>query len=1053
MWFGTQDGLNRYDGYGFKVFREDPRNPDSISKSFIRCLAEDNMGRLWIGTRDGLNRYDPIQEQFTRFYKNEDETSGPGANEIFALWGDEESLWIGTNGGGLCRFDLVSERFSWFPFGAEGNGELGSGKVKSLTLDQGGRLWVGTDSGLYRSSEQGQEITFQRYEEDGFPRPAHVQVLQADRDGAIWAGTRRYGLYRIEPETNRFSHTPLPGGVPGSGWVTSICADVEGELWVGTSKGLARRVAGIDKSPQFHHYRHDPGRPESLVNNQVRSIFRDRSGALWVGTKTGLDRWHPIHERFSHYRHQAGHPDSLSNDLVHAITEQGPDVLWVGTESGLNRYDTGSGSVTVYGSHEEDLTSLSNKNVTAIRLDQKGLLWVGTKMGLNRYRAQSNNFERLNMEPSDGGFPEVKAFAEDKADQFWIGTFGRGLFRYDRGQNTFTAFVSLPDKPESLSNDFVYSLLADSKGVLWVGTGDGLNSLAATAPASEGLHFKQYAASHMQPEGLSDRVILSLAEDPLGRIWVGTSAGLNCLLGSARFATYNVKDGLANDVINGIVDDGKNGLWLSTNKGLSHFDPDQTRFTNYDVRDWLPGNEYNQGASFRSPRDGRIFFGGVHGLTAFYPEKITPNTKPPPVVITSFEKLGQGRAIPLPHQQDAPIDLSYKDRILSLSFATLDFAIPEKNTYAWRLAGVGQSWIPLGGKHEITLTGLVTGHHHFQVKAANSDGVWNEEGVSLRFFIEPPFWRTPLAFSLYVLLFAAAIFAYYWRLLATNRLLEVKVANRTQELAQKNQEIVQAQEKLVMQEKMASLGTLTEGLAYEINNPNNIAHGGAQLLKVELDKFLIFLKALEGDDGDQPILCEMRDRLDLLEHRTGVVLTGTNRIKAIVQDLMMFTRHNERGKVNFGVVNGLQATVNLLRSNYKDRVDIECVFEANPMLLCEPSRLNQVFMNLITNACQAMDEKRAACTHSYSGKLKISTSLAPPWLKVCFEDNGPGIPAHIRDHIFEPFFTTKEVGQGSGLGLSSAYGIIREHHGRIQVDESEDGGTIFTLFLPLERKE
>jgi PAS domain S-box-containing protein len=755
LWFGTDDGLNKYDGYGFKIYRHQVENPRSLSGNIVRAVIEDRSGNLWIGTfSGGMNKFDPLKETFTHYQTDPGNPGSLSNNNVFTIHEDRAGvLWIGTYGGGLNKFDPKTETFTRYLADPGNPDRLQDNKIRTIYEDRAGILWIGTYSGGLNRFDAEKE-TFTRYLADpGNPDSLsnnEVFSILEDRAGVLWIGTFGGGLNKFSPETGTFTHYRTVPGNPGSlssNEVRSVYLDRTGTLWVGTSGGLNR----FDPEKQeFTRYLPDSTDPGSLSTGTVQSIYEDRSGVLWIGTVFGgLNKFNREKKKFKHYTHVPGDPGCLSNNRVKAIYEDRSGVPWIGTYNGLNRWNRRDGNFTRYHNDPAAPDSLSDNRIMCIYEDRAGSLWIGTLNGLNRLAPESNKFFRYLSDPKHPhnlGENGITAIAEDGEGFLWIGTFG-GLNKYDPGDGVFKRYRNEPGNPDSLSHNLILSILADRSGVLWVGTLKGLNKFNR-----EKNTFTCYLADRKNADRLSSDKINFIHQDCSGALWLGTDGGLNRYNKKEdTFARYTREDGLPNNVINGILEDNRGNLWLSTNNGLSMFNPQTRKFKTYDSNDGLQSDEFHYGACHRSSRSGEMFFGGTNGFNSFYPGRIVDNPYLPQVVITGFKisnrsvRIGEeidGLKILDNHiSETREIKLSYKHTTLSFEYVALHYAAPGSNRCAYMMEGLEKEWNEAGKRRFAIYPDLAPGHYVFRVKASNNDDKWNESGAAVGIHIAPPFWQ------------------------------------------------------------------------------------------------------------------------------------------------------------------------------------------------------------------------------------------------------------------------------------------------------------------------
>jgi signal transduction histidine kinase/ligand-binding sensor domain-containing protein len=814
MWFATQDGLNRFDGYEFVIYKHDPDRPDSLSNNFVQDILSDPAGGLWIGTNGGgLDRLEPDTGKFVHYQHDPADPYSLSSNVVLSLYRDREGvLWIGTNGGGLDRFDAESARFVHYQHDPQDPQTLSHNAVSWILQDQEGALWIGTmGGGLNRlDPETGR---FGRYQNDPEDPDSlghdSVQSIHEDKEGVLWIGTDGGGLDRFLPEIDGFVHYRHDPNDPHSlsnNQVWSIYEDRAGELWVGTFGG------GLDRydreAKRFVHYQNDPSDPESLSNNQVWSIYEDRAGGLWFGTfGGGVNRFDRERYKFRLYQHDPQEPHSLSENMVWSIYEDREGTLWVGTNGGgLNRLerDTAPGAGGEYFIHYRniptDTHSLSNDIVWSLLQDREGVLWVGTHVGLDRF--EDDQFIHYPAEP-------VFTIYQDAEGQLWIGTWAGGLGRLDRKTEQLVFYQNDPTDVDSLGDNSVLSILEDGDGVLWLGTFDGgLEEFDRDAE-----RFVHYRNDPDDPQSLSNNTVLAIHQDRQGVLWIATGGGgLNRLdRATMTFRHYTEQDGLANNTIYGILEDdvpmdeGGPNLWLSTNRGVSRFNLQTETFRNYDVGDGLQSSEFNQGSYHKSP-SGEMFFGGINGFNAFFPEEVSDNAYIPPIVLTALTQGGEDVEAGMPVENLTAVGFKWPRNSFEFEFAVLNYTQPEKNQYAYMLEGFDAGWILAGSQRSGRYTNLPGGTYTLRLRGSNNDGIWNEQGHAVKITVVPPFWQTWWFRGIVTLLLLGSAFgAYRLRVRsieARSRELESLVAARTQDLAALNAVTVAVSRSLDLQKTL-----------------------------------------------------------------------------------------------------------------------------------------------------------------------------------------------------------------------------------------------------------
>ncbi len=817
LWVGTQEGLNRYDGYEFTVFKHDPEDSTSLSHSGILSLFEDSSGMLWIGTwGGGLNRYDPRSGIFARFLHNPDNPDSLGNNLVAAIHEDREGrLWIGTMGGGLDLLDRTTGKFTHYTFDPEDPHSLSSNFVSVIYEDLQDRLWIGTGGfgtegnglNLFDPQTGGSTRFLHDPDEANSLSSNTISSVVEDSTGALWIGTGGYalvgaGLNRLDPENGqviRYQNDPDDPASLVSNDIMKLSIGPDGVLWIGTWGGGVDRLDILNNSSQFLHDRHDPYNPESLSANIVWSILQDRSGVVWIGVVNGgLNKLNPQVQRFHLYRNNPGNPQSLGFDVVGPILEAPEDGIWIGTYGGgLEYLDRKTGIFMHYPAQSQQ-----ENTVMALALDPEGTMWVGSLNGLVAFDPESGNTTRYQVDfknPDSLVDNNVSALEMDADGRLWVGTLS-GLDYFDRSTGRFI-HMGIPGLKS------VISMMIDQTGQLWVGTwGDGLFRLDLATVQGSQVKTERYAKDAEVPTSLSDDSVWALFEDSFGTLWFGTNAGLNRFdAASGSFERYTEKDGLPNNNILCIQEDGQFRLWISTNDGLAQYNLMGNAFKNYDSEDGLQSNEFDSGSCAKMA-DGEMFFGGVRGMNSFYPDQILDNPIPPPVVFTDFRILNESVDVDL--SGATPLQLESQQNFIDFEFAGLDFHDPLHNTYAYKLEGFDRNWIQSGTRRFISYTDLPGKKYVFRVKAANSDGVWNEIGASLLVEIQPPFWQAWWFWTgTFFIVLGVAAGGVSWRYAnerRQRRRLEGQVERRTHELLEAN---------LRLQDEMAQRQMVEEALA------------------------------------------------------------------------------------------------------------------------------------------------------------------------------------------------------------------------------------------------
>jgi len=807
LWFGTEDGLDRYDGYELRHHVHDRTRASTLPNNWVSALDVDAGGTLWVGTvGGGILGLDPNTGSFKSLPLIAGIPPVGSQEKVRALHVDRHDLlWIGTRGAGLIAIDRAHRTSKHFGRAGAPEMTLGSDSVLSLLEDRAGMLWVGTSVGLDRLDPatghvSGQAAMLAQLPAKS-PGDSAVNALLEDTQGELWIGTNA-GLVRREGSSGTvtvYRNNPADALSLPSDRIQTMFEDDAHRLWIGTSAGLALfdRSAG-----RFAVYRHNPADVATLPDDNVISIYEDRGGLLWIGTKAGgVAKWNSRSWSFGHQAHESSNGGEAGN--VAAFALDGSGTLWISNlGAGLEAIDREQGKTRLYHHLPADPGSLPDDRVMALTVDHEGTLWAGTmNAGLGRFDRNTQRFTTYRFDPQDPtslGAAGVMSLLEDSRDRIWVGTFGGGVSLLNRATGRFTRYPTDPANPLTPSHDRATALAEDRSGRIWVGTdGAGLGLLDPVTG-----QMTRFAHDPRNAHTLSADTVYAVRVDDRGRVWVGTrGGGLDEVVGSAldpatvRFRNFSESDGLPNTTIYGIEPDSNGRLWLSTNRGLSRFDPETHEARNFRRSHGLQGDEFNFGAHYRSP-DGELFFGGPNGYNAFLPERLQFNDSAPPVVLTSFLKLNEPSPTTVPHEHLRNIALGYRDDIVSFEFAALDFASPEDNRYSYMLEGFDKGWVEAGSKHRVTYTNLAGGNYTFRVRAANSDGKWNEAGLAIPMVVDPAPWATPWAYAGYILGLGLVIFSvwnYQSKKLRREALyahrLEQDVRDRTAELGKRNEEL------------------------------------------------------------------------------------------------------------------------------------------------------------------------------------------------------------------------------------------------------------------------
>lgn len=1036
MWFGTRDGLNKYDGYRFTIYKNDAKDSTSIGNNFIVSIVEDSKGVIWIGTRGGgLNKYDKEKDCFTRFSHDADDPASLSNDLVTYMAKDkDDNLWICTEEG-LNYFETATKKARHFARkGPQSN------TAQRVHVDRQGQVWVGTTgNGLHLLDRK--TGTFTPYPVQSFASNDEVIALFEDHQQQLWVGTRGDGLLLLDKAANtfrRFMHeagnvNSIPNNV-----VASIGEDNDGNLWVGTENG------GLSiyqpSSGTFKLYQHDELDNESISHNSIYSIYKDTYGSIWVGTFAGgVNIFNKDASRFAHYKHTSS-KNSLSHNNVLCMTEAADGKIWIGTDGGgLNQFDPVTRNFRHFRHQKGNKNSICGDYVLSVCEDSYGDLWIGTWAdGITVYNPKKNTYKHFKHDPANpSSVSNNNAWVifEDREKNIWIGTYNGGLNLYNRNTNSFTYLDD--GNSGTISTRQIHAITDDASGNLWLGT-DGGGLVVFNKQTKK---FSRFIHENNK-NSLSDNRVTNIYGDKKGNFWINTMVGLNYFdTKTKKFTSYFTADGLPNNVIFGLLEDENEKLWISTNRGLSRFDPATGVFKNFGVQDGLQSYEFKMRAFCKS-RSGILYFGGINGFNEFSPAAIKDHPFEPPVVFTDFQIFNKKVPVARDGNSKSPltkditetkkITLSYRNSVISFEFASLSFSSPEKKQYSYILEGFDKDWNEVGTNRTATYTNLDPGKYIFKVRGLNNEGQWSSHVATLELVITPPFWLT-WWFRISVLAAVAAIsFVFYKsrvnRIRKQRKLLEQKVKEQTAQLEHLNEE-----------ERKARLES--EQLRQEADQANK----DLARKNVELEQFVY----IASHDLREPLRTtasfvelfkqQYKGRLDdKADSYLSYITQSADRMKVLINDLLDYSRignHKQAETVDCGamltdVITDLSVAIG--------EAGAEVTHDALPVLDAYKTNLKQLFQNLLANAIKFRKKDIAP-------KIHVSAERVNGHWQFSFADNGIGIEDKHKEKIFVIFqrLHTRKEYEGSGIGLAFCKKIVELHNGNIWLDSRPGEGSTF----------
>jgi signal transduction histidine kinase/ligand-binding sensor domain-containing protein len=1045
LWIGTDIGLDKYDCNQVLKYRYDDTREGSISSNNIRCIYEDRKKNLWFGTTDGLNLYDPSKDNFSVFRNNPNDTNSLNSNSVSSILEDNNgNLWVVT--GGNCLNKLIPGTRNFIRYQFEDNWEgFNVRPVRMIANDSKGFIWiVSFNRGIQRFDPVSGKFT--KYDDLSIDVGSNcLKSLCIDNSDKIWIATDGNGFFSYDPATNKFEQFGSEGDGKGTNQnrILDVIPEDDEHLLLAVDQGGINRFDKVSKT--FEYIKNDESNSEGLNNNGTWCLFKDREGILWVGTSGGgVNYYNPKKDNFNLFVHSASNPNSLSNNITLFFYEDSEGLIWIGTDGGgLNVYNPETGNFKVYRHIPSDPYSISGNIVSCLTEDKNHNIWIGTwDSVLDRFDRKTGKFFHYAPDknnPLSISGKTIWTMLKDHNENIWLGVFQVGIDLLDVDRGVIKRFKTDTDNPNALSCSISRIEYEDSEKNMWISTADGLNLYDSLTNS-----FKVY--------NFPENDIEAFIRDNEGNFWVGShSSGIYyCNYDGTIIKTYTTEDGLPSNSIRAIIEVDNGMLWISTTNGISRFNRRTQEFRNYSKGDGLQGDEFIR-QSFMKTRKGEIYFGGYNGFNTFFPEKLEDNDFIPPVYITDFQIFNkpvdfgvQEGQFPTHISEAKEIHLTWQQSVFSFSFNAINYTSPGKNQYAYIMEGFEPEWnYTNSSRRYVTYTNLNPGKYTFRVKASNNDGKWNDEGVTLRIIILPPWWGTlwfKLIMIFMVIFIVGFIFMSRVRHLKNQKLLlEKLVTVKTAELQGKNNLLTKQTEELNksnlllddrrkdIEELNASKDKFFSIIAHDLKNPFQTIIGFSEMQKEEIKS---------GNFAG-------------IEECAMLINTSAVRTFHLLENLLEWA-NSQRGKILFAPVQ-----VNFRDLFFEDMVTLKSMASAknvelkdsipeNLMITADKNMLKTILRNLISNAIKFTNR---------NGKVEVAAMLDDRQVEISVSDNGIGMTKETISKLFRIDSNLSTPGtedeKGTGLGLFLCKEFVEKHGGWIWVETNPGKGSTFKFNLPL----
>jgi signal transduction histidine kinase/ligand-binding sensor domain-containing protein/CheY-like chemotaxis protein len=1066
IWFGTGDGLNRYDGNEIVVYRPNESDRYSIISGAVNYICEREDGKLWVCTEQGVSLLDREKNIFESFpYLDK-------VRVVHAMTDHSNKTWFSSNTGIYCYNgnDSTLKIYQNIP---EDQNSLSNNLVESSFQDAFNNIWIATGDGIDLFDPILDSFTkYSVSASRGSVNKDHVYTITEDHNKRLWIGIVNKGLFLFKnaserPAKGEFIHIL-------NGTINNLMVDHENFLWIGHALGLGLEILDLnsyspDIPPVKYHYQRSAENLSSISDNTISYTFEDRDNNVWIGTLAGgVNYYTPKTKKFYTLRYETDKPNSISNNVVNCFLEDN-DYLWIGTEKGLSRLNRKKNKFVYYFYQEEKTNSIGADGIISMHKDRKGNLWIGTwNGGLNLFNYERNNFTRFIQNRAKPGAicsNHIFAIQDDSKGNLWIGTDGGGLSQYHYETGKFSCYSHDPNNTESIYHDAINDICETSEGKIYISV---YHSLELFDPDTKS--FIHFTHNKLDTSSISAGNIQDIFEDSRKNLWIATSGGLNYFdQEHGNFVRYKESDGLPSNTIQAILEDNHGNLWISTSNGISKFVqainlPEHPKFLNYSVEDGLQGNEFIRRSAMKSS-SGHLYFGGSKGYTYFYPDSIHENSVVPTIVLTDLrisdkEELKNSsykgsKDINLLNQ----ITLDYNQSDFAIKFAAISYLNPGRNQYKYILEGYETEWHEVGNQHEATYTNIDPGSYIFKVLGSNNDGIWSKDPKTLTIVITPPWWNSILARILFILLGILILYGFFrirFRLLEKQKsVLEEKVNERTLELSEMNSLLEEKQEEITMQneelsnhrnhleqlvvERTAAMekaiqraessdklkSAFLANMSHEIRTPMNAIVGFTSLLKNE---------EISNEEG--------REFIDIISNNCEILMVLINDILEIS---LIEANQLKLKTVPFYIDGVLEELESYFRLNNPKNISLEFKKPASAkklVLYNDQTRFSQVITNLLNNAYK----------YTESGHIWFGYEIMNHEIRFFVEDSGIGIAESEYQNIFNYFHKIdkgdNKLYRGAGIGLSISNKLVELMGGKIWLSSEVGKGTTFYFTLP-----